>query len=334
MGRAPCCDKASVKKGPWAAEEDAVLRAYIAAHGTGENWIALPRKIGLNRCGKSCRLRWLNYLRPNIRHGGFTDDEDRIICSLYATIGSRWSTIAAQLPGRTDNDVKNYWNTKLKRRLLGGGRRQIRYALPQPRLILASPTGAGAASSALERMRMRLSVQRRYGIPQETTPGFTFYGSLAAPPWPAQQSLFPDAITNYSGSGISTASGYSGFCSHIQTTSSYTGRVSVQDQGAGWDSSSSSGGTTPLSTSTTGEATAGIDSSSSTPTASSVTFGGDMEDEIDMLLRQIRSFEEDDNGQLIGLGDAADGSAGSWSSCSTPGVDSVFHEYVQQGFGQ
>uniref|UniRef100_A0ACD5XS24 Uncharacterized protein n=1 Tax=Avena sativa TaxID=4498 RepID=A0ACD5XS24_AVESA len=289
---------------------------------------------GLNRCGKSCRLRWLNYLRPNIRHGGFTDDEDRIICSLYATIGSRWSTIAAQLPGRTDNDVKNYWNTKLKRRLLGGGRRQIRYALPQPRLILASPTGAGAASSALERMRMRLSVQRRYGIPQETTPGFTFYGSLAAPPWPAQQSLFPDAITNYSGSGISTASGYSGFCSHIQTTSSYTGRVSVQDQGAGWDSSSSSGGTTPLSTSTTGEATAGIDSSSSTPTASSVTFGGDMEDEIDMLLRQIRSFEEDDNGQLIGLGDAADGSAGSWSSCSTPGVDSVFHEYVQQGFGQ
>ena len=121
--------------------------------------------------------------------------------------------------------------------------------------------------------------------------------------------------------------------------STYTGRVSVQDQGgASWDYSSS-GGTTPLSSSTTGEAAApGIDSSSSTPTASSVTFGGDMEDEIDMLLRQIRCLEEDDDGaQLIGLGDAAaatDGSAGSWSSCSTPGVDSVFQDFVQQGYGQ
>jgi len=332
MGRAPCCDKASVKKGPWAAEEDAVLRAYVTAHGTGENWIALPRKIGLNRCGKSCRLRWLNYLRPNIRHGGFTDDEDRLICSLYASIGSRWSTIAAQLPGRTDNDVKNYWNTKLKRRLLGGGCRPIRYALlPQPRLILASPTGAGTLS-AVE--RMQLSMQQRHGIPQETTPlGFT-YGSLAAPLWQAQQSYYPAATTNYSWPGISTVTAYSGLRSHIQN-STYTGRVSVQDQGASWDSSS--GGTTPLSTSTTGEAAPGIDSSSSTPTASSATFGGDMEDEIDMLLRQIRCFEQGDDGQLIGLRDAAaatDGGAGSWSSCSTPGVDSVFQDYVQQGYGQ
>lgn len=74
---------------------------------------------GLRRCGKSCRLRWLNYLRPNIKHGDFTDDEDRIICSLFASIGSRWSIIAAQLPGRTDNDIKNYWNTKLKKKLMG-----------------------------------------------------------------------------------------------------------------------------------------------------------------------------------------------------------------------
>ncbi|RZB83936.1 Transcription factor MYB36 isoform B [Glycine soja] len=75
--------------------------------------------IGLKRCGKSCRLRWLNYLRPNIKHGEFSDEEDRIICSLYANIGSRWSIIATQLPGRTDNDIKNYWNTKLKRKLMG-----------------------------------------------------------------------------------------------------------------------------------------------------------------------------------------------------------------------
>ncbi|CAN0916465.1 Transcription factor MYB36 [Linum grandiflorum] len=118
MGRAPCCDKANVKKGPWSPEEDAKLKDYIDKFGTGGNWIALPHKAGLKRCGKSCRLRWLNYLRPNIKHGEFSDDEDRIICSLFATIGSRWSIIAAQLPGRTDNDIKNYWNTKLKKKLM------------------------------------------------------------------------------------------------------------------------------------------------------------------------------------------------------------------------
>ncbi|KAK1307596.1 Transcription factor RAX3 [Acorus calamus] len=119
MGRAPCCDKANVKKGPWSPEEDAKLKEFIDKYGTGGNWIALPHKAGLKRCGKSCRLRWLNYLRPNIKHGEFSDDEDRIICTLFATIGSRWSIIAAQLPGRTDNDIKNYWNTKLKKKLLG-----------------------------------------------------------------------------------------------------------------------------------------------------------------------------------------------------------------------
>ncbi|KAM0999857.1 hypothetical protein ACFX15_006322 [Malus domestica] len=119
MGRAPCCDKANVKKGPWSPEEDSKLKEYIEKYGTGGNWIALPQKAGLKRCGKSCRLRWLNYLRPNIKHGEFSDEEDRIICSLYASIGSRWSVIAAQLSGRTDNDIKNYWNTKLKKKLMG-----------------------------------------------------------------------------------------------------------------------------------------------------------------------------------------------------------------------
>ncbi|XP_074574668.1 transcription factor RAX3-like [Curcuma longa] len=121
MGRAPCCDKANMKKGPWSPEEDEKLKSYIEQHGTGGNWIALPQKIGLKRCGKSCRLRWLNYLRPNLKRGDFSAEEDNIICSLFVSIGSRWSVIATRLPGRTDNEIKNYWNTKLKKRLFGSG---------------------------------------------------------------------------------------------------------------------------------------------------------------------------------------------------------------------
>ncbi|KAF2304407.1 hypothetical protein GH714_030793 [Hevea brasiliensis] len=79
MGRAPCCDKANVKRGPWSPEEDATLKRYFETHGTG----------GLKRCGKSCRLRWLNYLRPDIKHGGFTEEEDKIIFTLYSQMGSR-----------------------------------------------------------------------------------------------------------------------------------------------------------------------------------------------------------------------------------------------------
>ncbi|RZC93203.1 hypothetical protein C5167_029179 [Papaver somniferum] len=116
MGRPPCCDKTNVKRGLWTAEEDAKILAYVSRHGTG-NWTAVPKKAGLKRCGKSCRLRWTNYLRPDLKHDTFTPQEEELIIRLHATIGSRWSLIANQLPGRTDNDVKNFWNTKLRKKL-------------------------------------------------------------------------------------------------------------------------------------------------------------------------------------------------------------------------
>ncbi|RRT55758.1 hypothetical protein B296_00033419 [Ensete ventricosum] len=140
MGRAPCCDKANVKRGPWSPEEDAVLRNHIEEFGNGGNWIALPKKAGLNRCGKSCRLRWLNYLRPDIQHGGFTEEEDNIICSLYRRLGSRWSVIASHLRGRTDNDVKNYWNTKLKKKMMMMTPTIITSNIPSPTPASLLPT--------------------------------------------------------------------------------------------------------------------------------------------------------------------------------------------------
>lgn len=117
MGRAPCCDKLGLKKGPWTPDEDQKLVAYIQRSGHG-SWRALPKQAGLLRCGKSCRLRWTNYLRPDIKRGRFLFDEEQIIIQLHGLLGNRWSAIAAHLPGRTDNEIKNYWNTHLKKRLL------------------------------------------------------------------------------------------------------------------------------------------------------------------------------------------------------------------------
>lgn len=116
MGRSPCCDKVGLKKGPWTPEEDQKLLAYIDEHGHG-SWRALPSKAGLQRCGKSCRLRWTNYLRPDIKRGKFSQQEEQTIIQLHALLGNRWSAIATHLPKRTDNEIKNYWNTHLKKRL-------------------------------------------------------------------------------------------------------------------------------------------------------------------------------------------------------------------------
>ncbi|KAI4345792.1 hypothetical protein L6164_012886 [Bauhinia variegata] len=117
MVRAPCCEKMGLKKGPWTPEEDQVLVSYIQKHGHG-NWRALPKQAGLLRCGKSCRLRWINYLRPDIKRGNFTREEEETIINLHEKLGNRWSAIAAMLPGRTDNEIKNVWHTHLKKKLL------------------------------------------------------------------------------------------------------------------------------------------------------------------------------------------------------------------------
>lgn len=117
MGRSPSSYDNNLKKGPWTPEEDQKLVHYINKNGHGR-WRDLPALAGINRCGKSCRLRWTNYLNPNIKRGKLTEDEERLIINLHSVLGNKWAKIAAHLPGRTDNEIKNLWNTCIRKKLL------------------------------------------------------------------------------------------------------------------------------------------------------------------------------------------------------------------------
>ncbi|KAL5579545.1 hypothetical protein UlMin_011987 [Ulmus minor] len=108
--------KEQMNKGTWTAEEDQKLAVVIEVHGA-KKWKTIAAIAGLNRCGKSCRLRWLNYLRPNIKRGNISDQEEDLILRLHRLLGNRWSLIAGRLPGRTDNEIKNYWNSHLSKKI-------------------------------------------------------------------------------------------------------------------------------------------------------------------------------------------------------------------------
>ncbi|KAE8820679.1 Transcription factor MYB39 [Hordeum vulgare] len=108
------------RRAPWTTEEDEKLMSYIQKHGHG-SWRALPQLAGLNRCGKSCRLRWTNYLKPDIKRGKFSQEEEQTILQLHTVLGNKGSAIAKHLPGRTDNEIKNFWNTHLRKKLIKMG---------------------------------------------------------------------------------------------------------------------------------------------------------------------------------------------------------------------
>nr|GEX13633.1 hypothetical protein [Tanacetum cinerariifolium] len=176
MVRAPCCEKIGLKRGSWAQEEDEILVDYINKNGGYGNWRSLPKLAGLLRCGKSCRLRWTNYLRPGIIRGPFTPEEQQLIIQLHAILGNRWTNylrpgiirgpftpeeqqliiqlhailgnrwaaIAVRLPGRTDNKIKNFWNSQPRKRLISMG---LDPQTHQPSCLGASPKGLPSSSS-------------------------------------------------------------------------------------------------------------------------------------------------------------------------------------------
>ncbi|KAL2453876.1 myb domain protein [Abeliophyllum distichum] len=161
MGRSPCCDQVSLKKGPWTAEEDQKLLAYIGEHGHG-SWRSLPAKAGLQRCGKSCRLRWTNYLRPDIKRGKFSLQEEQTIIQLHALLGNRWSAIAAHLPKRTDNEIKNYWNTHIKKRLTKMGIDPVTHKLKTHALCTSQSKDTANLSHMAQWESARLEAEARF----------------------------------------------------------------------------------------------------------------------------------------------------------------------------
>ncbi|XP_062097323.1 transcription factor MYB1-like [Humulus lupulus] len=191
MGRSPCCSKVGLNKGAWTVLEDKILTAYIEAHGEGQ-WRNLPKKAGLKRCGKSCRLRWLNYLRPDIKRGNISPDEEDLIIRLHKLLGNRWSLIAGRLPGRTDNEIKNYWNTTLCKKLNKetkvksssySGDDEEKATKKSNRVSSDSDAGGGGTTQVI---RTRASRCTKVVIPTPTTTPLST-ATIAGPPPPLLQ---------------------------------------------------------------------------------------------------------------------------------------------------
>ncbi|XP_060199386.1 transcription factor MYB44-like [Lycium barbarum] len=130
-------------KGPWSPEEDELLQTLVEKHGP-RNWSLISKSVP-GRSGKSCRLRWCNQLSPQVEHRAFTPEEDDTIIRAHAKFGNKWATIARLLSGRTDNAIKNHWNSTLKRKCCSMSE-DLSFDTPQQPLKRSSSVGMNPGS--------------------------------------------------------------------------------------------------------------------------------------------------------------------------------------------
>ncbi|GAA0167871.1 DNA-binding transcription factor [Lithospermum erythrorhizon] len=133
------------RKGPWTEQEDVQLAFYVNLFGD-RRWDFIAKVSGLKRTGKSCRLRWVNYMHPSLKRGKLSPQEEALVLQLHTKWGNRWSKIARKVPGRTDNDIKNYWRTHMRKE--AQGKKKANMSSPSTTSLSSSSSSSGSPTGA------------------------------------------------------------------------------------------------------------------------------------------------------------------------------------------